>query len=97
VSWETTYKKSDDIVKILKEQLWELKNYDISIFGEDKIELFDADYEEWFYELASFEWEMVDYNEICERFKDIENVASVREAEISERFWNRVVRVDFIY
>jgi hypothetical protein len=29
---------------------------------------------------------MVDYNEICERFKDIENVASVREAEISERF-----------
>ncbi len=97
LSGTTSYKKSSDIVKKLQEYFWEILKYDISIITEDKIDIFDIEFEEWIYELASFEGEHIDYNEIFDRFKDIDNVASVREAEVSERFWNKVVKVEFIY
>jgi hypothetical protein len=97
VFWDTKLNSSTEVIKMLEEKLWELKNHDISISTEDKMELINDTYEEWVYELATFEWEQVDFAEILDRFADFEEVVSVREAEISNRFWNKVVKVDFVY
>lgn len=94
---ETKIKTSKDLIKKFEEVFWELKNYDISISSEDKVELFEYDYEEWMYELVTFEWEFIEYNEIKERFADHDAIFSVRDAEVSTRFWNKIVKVDFVY
>lgn len=94
---ETELKNSEEIVSMLKEKLWELKNFDISCSAEDKIEVVNGSYEEWIYEVATFEWEEVSFDEIMDRFSDFEEVVSVREAEISTKFWNKTVKVDFVY
>lgn len=95
--WDTEFTKSSEILDMLIEKIWEVRNHDISISTEDKMELVNWTYEEWVYELATFEWEQVDFNEIFDRFWDFEEVVSVREADISSKFWNKVVKVDFIY
>ena len=95
--WDTELNKSSEIIEMLREKLWEIKNHDISVSTEDKMELLNSTYEEWVYELATFEWEQVDFNEIVERFWDFDEVVSIREAEISSKFWNKVIKVDFIY
>ena len=95
--WDTEFKNSSEILNMFEEKFWELKNHDISISTEDKIELVNWAYEEWIYELATFEWEQVDFNEIMDRFWDFEEVVCIREAEISNKFWNKVIKVDFIY
>ena len=97
VFWETEFKTSQEIVDFFKEKFGELLSYDISIESEDKIEIFAWEYEEWVYELASFEWEQVKFSELIERFSEIPEVVSIREAEISKKFGNRVVKVDFVY
>jgi len=97
VFWETNLSSSKDIVKYFEDKFWNLKNHDISISTEDKIEIIWESYEEWLYELASFEWEQVDFNEIVDRFKDVLEVVSIREAEVSNKFWNKIVKVDFVY
>lgn len=97
VYWETELKTSSEIIDMLKEKLWELKIFDISISSEDKVEIINLAYEEGIYELATFEWEEIDFDEIMDRFKDFEEVVSIREAELSERFWNKKIRVDFVY
>ncbi len=97
IFWDTEFKTSNEIIAILKDKLWELKNYDISISTEDKMSIIWDTFEEWVYELATFEWEQVDYDEILERFTDFDWVISIREAEISNKFWNKVIKVDFIY
>lgn len=97
VFWDTELKTSEEVVNMLKEKLWELKNYDISISTEDKMDIINSTYEEWVYELATFEWEQIDYWELLDRFWKFEEVVSIREAEKSIRFWNKVVKVDFIY
>lgn len=97
IFWETEFTKSEELVDFFKEKLWELENYDISISTEDKIDILNSTYSEWVYELATFEWEETTFEEILERFNDFEEVVTVREAEISKRFWNKVIRVDFVY
>jgi hypothetical protein len=94
---ETEFKTSEEMIEFLKQKLWELKNFDISISSEDKGEILDDDYEEWVYELVTFEWEDVNFDEIKERFENFDGVISIREAEISKRFWNRTIKVDFVY
>lgn len=94
--WEAENATSQDILNILKEQ-FEILNYDISVEKEDKIEIIWETYEEWLYEVASFEWEEVDFDEIMERFADFEEVVAIREAWISEKFWNKIIKVDFVY
>jgi len=97
VFWETELNTSQEIVDFFKEKFWELLNYDISISTENKIDIFAWEYEEWVYELASFEWEQVKIEEILDRFSEVSEVVSVREAENSKKFGNRVVKVDFVY
>ncbi len=97
IFWETNFKSSKDLVQYLENTFWKLKDFDISISTEDKIVLMDYDYEEWIYELASFEWEFTDFNEIKERFLDHEAIFSIREANISNKFWNKIIKCDFVY
>lgn len=94
---ETELKTSKDLLLHIVEQVWELKNYDLSISSEEKVEIINLAYEDGIYELATFEWEEVSFQEIYDRFKDFEEVVSIREVEISDRFWNKKVRVDFVY
>lgn len=95
--WDTEFKTSNELITMLKNKLWEIKNYDISISTENKINIIWDSFEEWVYELASFEWEQVDYDEIVDRFTDFDWVISIREAEISNKFWNKIIKVDFVY
>ncbi len=95
--WETLIKTSVLFLDECKTLLWETINYDISLSSEDHIELTLIDYEEWIYEVASFEWEQINFSEIKKRFIDSPDVISIRECEVSKRFWNKIVRVDFIY
>lgn len=97
VFWHTELKKTEQIAKLLEEKLWEIKSYDLSISTENRMDIINWTYEEWVYELATFEWEQVDFTEIKERFEWFDEVVSIREAEISEKFWNKVVKVDFVY
>ena len=97
IFWETNLKTSNEVVEMLKEKLLEFQNFDISISSEDKMDIINDTYSEWVYELATFEWEQVDFDEILGRFKGFEEVVSIREAEVSKRFWNRVIKVDFVY
>lgn len=97
VFWETKFKTSDELIKFFEERFGKLLNYDISISTENKIEIMSWDYEEWIYELVSFEWEQVNFNEIKERFEEVEEVIAIREAEISSKFWNKIIKVDFVY
>ena len=95
--WDTEYTKSSEVLEMFLEKYWKLKNHDISISTEDKMDTFNPTFEEWVYELATFEWEQVDFDEIVDRFWDFEEVVCIREAEISSKFWNKVIKVDFIY
>lgn len=97
IFWETQLKTSKELIEMFKEKLWELNYYDLSISTEDKIEVINVAYEEWIYEVATFEWEEVSFEEIMDRFADFEEVISIREAEESERFWNKKIKVDFVY
>jgi len=97
IFWETNHKTSEEKKKFFEDKFGKLITYDISIETEDKIEILSWEYEEWIYELVSFEWEQVDFKEIKERFSEVEEVISIREAEISSKFWNRVIKVDFVY
>lgn len=97
IFWETELKTSKELIEMFKEKLWELNYYDLSISTEDKIEVINVAYEEWIYEVATFEWEEVSFEEIMDRFADFEEVISIREAEESERFWNKKIKVDFVY
>lgn len=97
VFWETEFETSKDLVEYFEDKLWSLKNYDLSIETEDNIEVWWDWYDDWVYELATFEWEHVNFDEILDRFQDVWEVVSVREAEDSDKFWNRVVKVDFVY
>lgn len=95
--WETDFNSSEELINYFIEKIWELNDYDISISSEDKIEVIPYDFEEWVYELVSFEGEQVTFEEIKDRFLEHDAMFSVREAEESSKFWNKVIKVDFIY
>lgn len=95
--WETTLETIEELLETLSEELWPVKHYDISISNKMKVEVKNEIFDDWVYELASFEWEEVNFNEIKERFEDASEVIAIRESGFSPIFWNRIVKVDFLY
>jgi len=95
--WETKIETSKNFLKYCEKELGKISNYDISISSEDNILLEPYDYEEWIYECTSFEWEQVNFWEIKKRFEESDNFISIREAWISNKFWNKIIKVDFVY
>ena len=99
VFWNTDLETSIDIIKYLSD-FWEIISQDVSIEGEDNISLLNTTIDtdaEWVYESVTFEWAWVNFNDIQSRFLDSFEVVSVREAEDSKSFWNKVIKVDFVY
>lgn len=96
VYWKTLLESSDKLQEEFA-LFWEILNYDISFDKEDNIVILNDDIEEGIYELVSFEWPEVDFIDIKDRFEDVYEVISVREAEESSIYWNRIVKVDFVY
>ncbi len=97
VFWETSLKSHWELVAMFEKSLWPILWHDLSISSESKIDILNWTYEEWIYEIATFEWEEVSFEEIIDRFKDFEEVVSIREAWISEKFGNKKIKVDFVY
>ncbi len=95
--WETECKSSEDFLNESKGFLWNILHYDISISSEENVFLDPFDYDEWIYEVASFEWEQVTFWEIKNRFWEVKEVMSIRECEVSKRFGTKIIRVDFVY
>lgn len=94
---ETEINTSKEFLKYCEKELGKISSHDISISTEDKILLEPYDYEDDIYEVASFEWEQVSFEEIKKRFEESDSFISIREAWISEKFWNKIVKVDFVY
>lgn len=104
-AWNRTYfvmgeidiSTSKGVVEYLTETLGELARYDISISTEDLIDVFAEWYDDGVYEVVSFEWADVVFENISERFDGVDEVCVVREAGKSEIFWNTIIKVDFLY
>ena len=95
IFWET---KSD--VKKLKEQLetiWEIISYDVSHSDENRLMLLNKKVEWEVHESVTFEWIEAAYEAIVDRFAENYEVVAIREAGDSQLFWNKMVKVDFIY
>lgn len=102
--WDTVVYVHGDTVMETSEALldsfkkyWEILNYDLSISSEDKLAILSDDFWEGIYELASFEWVSVTYDEILDRFNEIYEVLSIREGEVSKNYGNKIIKVDFVY
>ncbi|RAL55770.1 hypothetical protein BLD25_03810 [Candidatus Gracilibacteria bacterium GN02-872] len=93
---ETELSSSKEIIDSFREN-FEILHYDISIESEHKIEIIGESYEEGIYELATFEGAEVSFEEIFERFSGVDEVVCVRESEISKKFGNKKIKVDFVY
>ena len=93
---ETSLDSSSELIAEFK-NYWTVLNSDISLSTENKIIILSEDFWEWIYEMASFEWIEIDFREIKDRFSEVYEVLSIREAEVSEKYWNKIVKVDFVY
>ncbi|QFR39365.1 hypothetical protein A9Q91_03980 [Candidatus Gracilibacteria bacterium 28_42_T64] len=94
---DTKIENSKDLVEDF-ETYGEMISHDLSISTEDNMNILNTDFDaEGLYELASFEGLEIDIRDISERFLDAFEVISVREAEESKKFGNRIVKVDFVY
>ena len=97
VFWDTKIENSKELIEEF-ETYGVITSHDFSLSTEDNMKILNTDFDiEWLYEQASFEWLEVDIRDISERFLDAFEVISVREAEESIKFGNRIVKVDFIY
>lgn len=95
--WLEEWQILDDVILKLRDTLWEISFQDISLEDEDVLEIMTEELESWIYECVSFEWPELIFEDIIERFSEVDAVICVREAESSERYGNRVIRVDFLY
>lgn len=94
---KTKLETSDEIIQSYS-HIGTLEAYDISISTEDNMSLLNNEIDkEGLYEVASFESPVMDIRNIVDRFQDSFEIICVREAEESEKFGNRIVKVDFIY
>lgn len=88
---------SEQVVSFIENYFWKLASHDISIEWEDEIEIISSEYEIGAYECVSFEWPWVDFHDILERFAESNEAISIRQAGESKIYWNKIIRVDFMY
>ncbi|MCH8518277.1 hypothetical protein LAT59_00730 [Candidatus Gracilibacteria bacterium] len=87
----------DDVMMQL-EKTFSIREYtDISFEDEDTLEILTEELESGVYESVSFEGPELQFEDILERFTETDTVLCVREVEVSKRYKNRVIRVDFLY
>jgi hypothetical protein len=88
---------SQGVASFIERYFGKLATHDISIEGEDTIEIISSEYEVGAYECVSFEGPTVDFDDILERFAGSSEAIAIREAEKSKIYGNKIVRVDFLY
>ncbi|MCP4524108.1 MAG: hypothetical protein GY828_07870 [Candidatus Gracilibacteria bacterium] len=94
---KTKEETSEDLIKSY-ENLGTIFSYDVSISTEDNIVLLNTDFEKTgIYEVAAFESPEITLRDVVERFSDSFEAMCVREAEESDKFGNRIIKVDFVY
>ncbi|MDD3646702.1 MAG: hypothetical protein PHH06_04845 [Candidatus Gracilibacteria bacterium] len=96
VHGDTDFESSKDLIDSFK-KYGEILYHDISISTDDKLAIMSDDFGEGIYELATFEGVSVTYDEILDRFNEVYEVLSIREAEVSNKYGNRIIKVDFVY
>lgn len=94
--WETEISSSKELTNFFEKNYWEIISFDISIETEDKIFLNKKMPKNWVYQIYSIEWINIDFENILEWYKTDENVVSIREVEQSKKFWNKIIRIDFL-
>jgi len=95
--WETTKKTSSELLEFFKKIVsWDVISYDLSISTEDKIEILEDEQIDWEYNVMSISWINTSFEDILDNFWEGEEVISIREAEDSKAFWNKVIKVDVI-
>lgn len=96
--WSEELSSSQELLEFLENSIWRFAYHDISIDGEDSLEILAEEYpEEGSYECVSFEWPNVEFHEILERFAESTETLCIRECEESKLYGNRIVRVDFLF
>ncbi len=95
IYWKTVFQTSSEVLEYIKSKIqWDIIRYDISISTEDYIEVLTTDIDRTkSYLLRTFEWLNIDYAKVKEMVAN-DAVISIREAEESTRFWNRIIKVD---
>jgi len=95
--WNTNLNTSQELLIYLK---WYVSNdiisSDLSISTEDKIEIFDFDEIDWEYSFMTVSWIWNDFFDVLESFEENEEVVCVREAEMSNIFQEKNIRIDII-
>ncbi len=88
---------SKDVIEFIEQNFGKTRTHDISIEWEDELEIISSEYEIGAYECVSFQWANVTYEDILERFADSSEAVCIREAEQSDIYENRIIKVDFMY
>lgn len=96
--WKTYIKTSIELLQELEKKSWaKYINYDISISSEDDLEIYTNKKLEWIYTMISIEWSKEDFKGVLDKFKDSSPfIVSIREAENSPRFGNRIIKIDIV-
>ena len=88
---------STQVLEFIESIFGKTLTHDMSIDTEDAVEILSTEYEDGCYECVSFEWPHIAIWDIIERFADSGEVASIREAEASSRYGNKIIKADFLY
>ncbi len=98
VMWEVDEDNLTALLQFFTETFGiEIESYDLSISSLDQIDVYADKYNEGVYEVVSFEWPEINFEAISERFEMVDEVCIVREAEPSEKYGNKIIKVDFLY
>ncbi|MCD5375267.1 hypothetical protein LR010_02315 [Candidatus Gracilibacteria bacterium] len=88
---------SEQVASFIQRYFGKLSTHDISIEGEDALEIISSEYEVGAYECVSFEGPTVEFDDILERFAGSSEAIVIRETEESKIYGNKIIRVDFLY
>ena len=80
---EENISQIEDLISILESFFGNIESYDISLEGEEKIEVLSPEYEDGIYECVTLEGPEVQFEDVIERFAESEEVVCIREAGIS--------------
>ncbi|MCH2189038.1 hypothetical protein MK079_04395 [Candidatus Gracilibacteria bacterium] len=95
---QTDFGSSQGLIDDFKKHITGVVYYDISLSTEDQVDIMNPDIpEDGIYECVTFEGPDVDYTQVIDRFHDAGEVVVIRESQDSNKFGNKIIKVDFIY
>lgn len=106
LNWTYTYffygktyiNSSEELLKKIEEKVAVKSiNHDISISIEDNIEVYTDRQIDWIYTITTIEWSEENFDSVINKFAESSPfIISIREAESSSIFWNRVIKIDIV-